>query len=314
MEFDVEHHTIFKTVTGSHAYGLATPESDTDYRGVCVPPRAMLVSPFRDFEEYESRRDNPQSEDDVVIYNIIKFVRLASKANPSILELFYIGRQHWVATTCWWEKLHEHRHWFLSKRVVHSFAGYAADQLHRMQNHARWLENPPTEPKPADFGITHAMLLGNDEIGAYDWLVENEVGRFSADVVRFMSRVKGYKNAVKAWKGYETWRKNRNPARAKLEQESGYDRKHAYHIVRLARLGEELLTTGTMTVTDRPDKEELAAVRRGDWTYDQVLDFAEGIDARLGELEANSALPSAPDLDRIDLLTQEVVEDFWRTR
>jgi hypothetical protein len=180
MHFDIAKHTIFKTVTGSHAYGLATPESDTDYRGVCVPPQVLVLSPFKNFEQYEG---DPASDDDTVIYSILKFVKLASEANPSLLELFYIDERHWVQTTPWWDTLYEHRDWFLSTRVVHAFSGYAAAQLKRMRNHARWIENPPTEPKPEDFNLTHAMLLGKDEIGAYDWLNEQEVGHFRSVTV-----------------------------------------------------------------------------------------------------------------------------------
>jgi predicted nucleotidyltransferase len=314
MHFDITKYTIFKTVFGSHAYGLATPESDIDYRGVCVPPRALVLSPFQNFEQYQSEDQPDDPEDDTVIYSILKFVRLACEANPSLLELFYIDERHYVYSTTWWERLREHRDLFLSTRVIASFTGYAAAQLKRMRNHARWMENPPTEPKPEDFNLTHAMLLGKDEIGAYDWLNEQEVMRFSKDVVSFMSRVKFYKNALKQWKAYENWRKNRNPGRAKLEREHGYDSKHAYHIVRLARLGEELLLTGKMTVTDRPDKDELAAVRRGEWSYDRILEFASAIDGRMVELENDTVLPNKPDREQIDLLTQEIVEDFWRRK
>ncbi len=36
--------TILKVVVGSQAHGLATPESDFDYRGVFVVPTAEILS------------------------------------------------------------------------------------------------------------------------------------------------------------------------------------------------------------------------------------------------------------------------------
>ncbi len=36
--------TIFLTRAGSHAYGLATPESDVDIRGVVIPPQEYFGS------------------------------------------------------------------------------------------------------------------------------------------------------------------------------------------------------------------------------------------------------------------------------
>ena len=38
MNFDIEEHPILKVLSGSHAYGLATPTSDFDYRGIAIPP------------------------------------------------------------------------------------------------------------------------------------------------------------------------------------------------------------------------------------------------------------------------------------
>lgn len=307
MEIDLEKYLIFQTVAGSRAYGVATPESDVDLRGVCVPPKAIVLSPFKNFEQVEDIKNG----NDRVVYSLLKFVNLACKANPSLLELLYIGEEHWTHTTKWWAKLREARELFLSTQVVYSFGGYAAAQLKRMRNHKRWVDHAPTKPEPEDFGLSHAMLLGEDEIGAYEWLTKENVGRFAKDVVTFMGRLKAYKNAVKEYKQYQNWRATRNPARAKLEREHGYDCKHAYHLVRLARLGEELLTKGTMTVTNRHDRDELAAVRRGEWSYEQVLTFADAVDANLNALAETSPLPSKPKRKQIDALTQEILEGFW---
>ncbi len=42
-----ETHLIYRVVAGSRAYGLDTPESDTDTRGVCIPPAEMLLARHR---------------------------------------------------------------------------------------------------------------------------------------------------------------------------------------------------------------------------------------------------------------------------
>lgn len=43
MEFDIAHHTILLVISGSHAYGMARPESDIDVRGVAIPPMVHQV-------------------------------------------------------------------------------------------------------------------------------------------------------------------------------------------------------------------------------------------------------------------------------
>ena len=307
MHFDLDKATIFETIAGSHVYGVAGPTSDVDYRGVAIPPREIALSAFKRFEQHESR------EPDRVVYSIQKFVALAADCNPSIIELFFTPERFWQRSSPFWERLRGHRWLFLSTKARHTFSGYAIQQLKRMQTHVRWIQKTPVEPKPEDFGLSHALFLGKDEVGAYDWLVEGAYVRFGKEIIQLMSRVKGYQQALKEWKNYLTWKANRNPARAQLEAESGFDRKHGYHLVRLARLGEELLTTGTMTLADRADQEELRAIRNGAWSYEQILVFAEGLDVRMAECEARSVLPKTPDRAAIDALCLQVMDDFWRT-
>lgn len=123
-----------------------------------------------------------------------------------------------------------------------------------------------------------------------------------------LQREKRYQDAQRNWKQYHDWKKNRNPTRAALEAESGYDRKHAMHLVRLMRMGEEILTTGKVHVR-RPDAEELLEIRNGAWTFDQLLEWAESQDAKLTELyKTSTALPHKPDHARLDALCMQLVE------
>jgi len=79
-----ESWIIYEVLSGSHAYGLNTPDSDKDYRGILIPPREYYFSPFKSIEQYESK--NP----DRTIFELKKFVRLATDNNPNILELLFI--------------------------------------------------------------------------------------------------------------------------------------------------------------------------------------------------------------------------------
>lgn len=305
MNFDLQKHTIFECIVGSKAYGTDTPESDTDYRGVCIPPKGIAYSLFQRFEQHIEKTP------DRVIYGLGKFMKLAADCNPSIITLLFIEEPLWVFSTSWWEEIRARRDMFLSTRARHSFSGYAISQLKRMQTHVRWMTKAPTEPVPEDFGISHTLFLGKDEVGAVDWL-SGEGIKFKEEVTRLMGRVKGYQQALKEWKNYEEWRKNRNPARAEMEKKFGYDTKHSYHLVRLVRLGEELLLTGKMTIYNRPDVEEFRAIRRGEWSYQQLLEFAEGIDEHMAEVEKSSVLPYSPDRPAIDAFYQELIERYDR--
>src|SRR5262245_20013011 len=89
----VPQRTIFLTRAGSHAYGLATPESDLDLRGVVIPPKEYFFGFAHHFEQAES------SDPDFVLYDIRKFFQLAAACNPSIIELLWIGEEDHLLVT-----------------------------------------------------------------------------------------------------------------------------------------------------------------------------------------------------------------------
>ena len=122
-----------------------------------------------------------------------------------------------------------------------------------------------------------------------------------------------YSDAVREWKQYQHWKATRNPARAAMEAESGYDRKHASHLLRLTRMGYEIVTTGKVNVW-RDDAEQLLAVRQGAYTYEELMEIVDREDARLQEVKSKGvfAVPKKPDLKKIERLCCELVEESLR--
>ena len=80
---------ILKVLVGSQAHGLATPKSDYDYRGVWVAPtREFFTAGQRKVQEtswIEGLQDDTGHE-------LGKFLFLATKSNPNILEVFLSPR------------------------------------------------------------------------------------------------------------------------------------------------------------------------------------------------------------------------------
>jgi hypothetical protein len=75
------------------------------------------------------------------------------------------------------------------------------------------------------------------------------------------------------------------------------------------RMAIEILGEGVVRVR-RPDAEELLSVRDGAWSYDQLMQFAEEMETRLGTIAAESKLPHAPDRKKIDDVLVAVVADY----
>ena len=74
---------IYRCIVGSRAYGLETESSDTDTRGVFLPPADRHWSLYGVPDQLENRAT------DEVYWEVQKFLLLALKANPNILEVLY---------------------------------------------------------------------------------------------------------------------------------------------------------------------------------------------------------------------------------
>lgn len=89
-----DYPQILKVLVGSHAHGLATPESDYDYRAVFVQPTSEILGLG------SKAVSNQWIEGDVdnTAYEIGHFLFLATKSNPTILETFVapVQRIAWV--------------------------------------------------------------------------------------------------------------------------------------------------------------------------------------------------------------------------
>lgn len=89
--------------------------------------------------------------------------------------------------------------------------------------------------------------------------------------------------------------------RVKLVEEHGYDTKYAYNLVRLLGECRQLLTTGDLNLQE--DKERLKAIRRGDWTIEQIQEFFSAQEVALEGLHKTSKLPYSADEGKVkDLL------------
>jgi predicted nucleotidyltransferase len=281
-----ERNLIYRVLSGSRAYGLEHAASDEDTRGVCIPPKQYLLG-LGSFEQHEDETQNH------TVFGLAKLVRLALDANPNIIETLYADSRHVLFINAYGERLVSARAIFLSKRVSERFTGYAVDQLGRMERHHRWLVDPPDHiPQPEEFG---AKNIG----GRYRWP--------HTDAER------GYRAAFRHWNQYQEWLRNRNPARAELEARYGYDTKHAMHLLRLLRMGEEILRDGAVQVF-RPDAEWLLSVRHGALRYEQVLAFAAEHRARLDRLIVASPMPEEPDVRAANDLLISLQEDFLFSR
>ncbi len=117
---------ILKCLVGSRAHGLHTPESDYDYRGVFVVPTADIL-------KVGARTKNThwiEGQTDDTMYEIGHFLHLATKCNPTILEVFLAEPQdNGSVANMWGADLRAlFPYVWNSRDVMNAFIGYGLNQ------------------------------------------------------------------------------------------------------------------------------------------------------------------------------------------
>jgi uncharacterized protein len=128
-DVDWTNFVIFRCIVGSRAYGLEHDESDVDRRGIYLPPAELQWALYGVPEQLEN--DATQE----VYWELEKFLRLALKANPGILECLYSPLvEHATAVA---HELLSMREIFLSKLVYQTYNGYVLSQFKKIEQDVR---------------------------------------------------------------------------------------------------------------------------------------------------------------------------------
>ena len=179
-------YVIFRCVTGSRAYGLETEDSDTDYRGVFLPSADMHWSLFGvpdSLECYETQE---------AYWELQKFLVLALKANPNVLECLYSPLiEH---TTPLMDKLLSMREMFLSRLIYQTLNGYVMSQFKKMQADLR---------NHGQVKWKHVMHLLRLLLAGVRVLQD---GHFPVRVEQHRDQLLGIKQGEMAWEETEKWR------------------------------------------------------------------------------------------------------------
>lgn len=170
----VEARAILLTKVGSHSYGINTTGSDVDYKGIFIAPKEYYLGlknieqKDRGWEEDSSHFPVLNGVKDLVFYELRKYLNLAQNANPNILELLFENMEFYQYIHPVGQKLIDNRELFLSKKIKHSYSGYAYAQIRKIKSHRKWLLNPPTKkPVTEDYELTDNSALDKSEEKAF---------------------------------------------------------------------------------------------------------------------------------------------------
>jgi len=340
---------LFECISGSRAYGLSTPTSDTDIRGVFVLPEEDYFG--LNYVEQLSNESN-----DIVYYELRRFVELLAKNNPNMLELLAMPEDCILYQHPLYDRFRPQD--FVSKLCKNTFAGYALTQVKKAKGLNKKIVNPvePERKSVLDFCY---VAQGQGSVPVQEFLeqqglqqedcglariphmpdlyavfhdpgtnLRGVVQSEKANDVSLSSIPKGlqplavmsfnknaYSTYCKEYKEYWDWMEKRNNARYEntLSHGKNYDSKNLMHTFRLLDTAEEIASQGQIIVR-RPNREFLLQIKAGAFEYAELLAIAEERITKMDALYAASDLPDEPDLERLNKVLVEVRREFYASK
>lgn len=340
---------LLKCISGSRAYGLNTPQSDTDIKGVYVLPKTEFYS--LSFADQLSNESN-----DEVFYELRRFIELLSINNPNILELLSTPDDCILYRHPLMEMIRPD--FFLSRLCMNTFAGYAQSQVKKAKGLNKKIVNPVEKERKTITDFCY-VVKGQGTITLKTWLKEknfkqeecglvnvphmrdvysvyhasqlqegffrgissgeeaNDVSLSSVpagiEPVGIMSFNKdGYSKYCKDYRNYWNWVDNRNEVRYENTVEHGknYDAKNMMHTFRLLAMSEEIALYKEVRVR-RTDREFLLKIKKGEFQYEDLVKLANEKTENIKDLFEKSDLPDSPDLKKCNDLLIEMRERFY---
>ena len=109
-------------IRGSHAYGTNLETSDVDYSGIFI----QSIDDILGFGYKDQINDD---KNDIVFYEIRRFLELLKANNPNILELLNTPKDCIVYKHAIFDTVLQHKDKFITKVCAKSFAQYAIQQI-----------------------------------------------------------------------------------------------------------------------------------------------------------------------------------------
>ncbi len=326
---------LFEVISGSKSFGLNTPTSDTDLKGVYYLPKDQFYG--LDYIPQISNETN-----DEVYYEIGRFVELLIRNNPNILEILATPEDCILYKHPLMENLKIED--FLSKLCKDSFAGYAVTQIKKARGLKKKIVNPMEKEKKSLLDFCY-VLKGYDSVALPQWLAENNYNQSQCGLINLpnskgmyalfydASTTLGYKGITqkessnevslssipkgekemaylscnqdgyskycKEYKEYWDWIEKRNDDRYNTNQQHGknYDSKNMMHTIRLLQTAEQILSTGKLNIRVT-NREELLNIKAGNREYDDLLAMADGLIASIENLYETTTLQESPDAEK----------------
>ncbi len=308
-----------ETVFGSHLYGLNTPTSDKDYKGIFLPhPRDILLGKApKTIDTSTGDKSSKNTVDDVdrQLYSLTKFISLACDGDTVALDMLHASDDKLIANSEIWQYIRANRWRFYTTELTGLFGyvrkqaakyGVKGSRLAALREVVDVLNDTQNEMvvKTPLCNTTHRVKVGD----VSHTFPTNEFCRFVTDTTmksgcqdfyevlgrKFQSTitVAEMKKSV-----YKLWDEYGERAR-QAEANNGIDWKALSHALRGGMQLIQIYKDGDI-VYPLPDSAFLKLVKAGGVPFATVQEKLEEV---MGEVERLAAVSKYP---------KEVDREFW---
>ncbi len=338
---------ILECISGSKAYGLDTPSSDTDIKGVFILPKKMFYAGI-------SIPQISNETNDIVYYEFGRYMELLSYNNPNILELLNSPEDVILHKNEVLNQIDSRK--IISKNCKNSFGKFAVSQIRKARGLNKKIVNPVDKVRKTilDFcfvnfqkgsialkeyleslnvqqedcglvkithmhnvyglyhqsGVSFKGIMAKEN--ANDVALSSVPKEFDQKALLYFNR-EGYSTYCKEYKSYWEWVENRNEDRYKNNIQHGkeYDSKNMMHTFRLLNMAIEIALEKQIIVR-RKDREFLLKVKSGDFAYADLMEMADQKQKEIEVVYETSSLRAKPDIEYIRELTFEIRDALYR--
>lgn len=301
---------------GSYAYGTNTENSDLDVRGCALNTKEEILT-NKNFDQFVNE------ETDTTIYSFNKLVSLLSNTNPNTIELMGLKPEHYLYLHPIGKELLDNAHLFLSKKAIHSFGGYANQQLRRMELLCNRNVSQAQREQFILNTINNAMY---DIKQAYQDFTDEEIKLYIDKAVQegydteiFMDvNLKHYplRDYCSVWNEMKSIVSSYNKIGKRNEKAITHNKlgKHMMHLIRLYMMCLDILEKEQIITYREAEHDLLMDIRNGKYldSNDQPIpEFYKMVDEyekRLDYAKLNTNLPDNPDYKKINEFVMNVNE------
>ncbi len=159
---------ILEAISGSQAYGTALPTSDTDIRGVYIMPTEIMLE-TNPSSSYGYIPQISDEKNDIVFYEIGRFIQLLEKGNPNILELLNIPNDCIIYKHECFDRYFNNKQSYITKQLKDTFTGYSVSQIKKAKGMNKKVHNPQPKDRKGILDFCY-VIDGVKSIPFWTWL------------------------------------------------------------------------------------------------------------------------------------------------